>query len=595
MKLLACGMAAMAIVCVCLALTPSHYARVLAYLGADIHPWLFSTKADRSDEYFVLTPLIQTAVRGGFSETNQISPYRETLKGFLALPILDWSLLFKPQLWGFWILPPAYAYSVYFCFFWAAFLTGYTILLTQLGARPVIAALGAVCLLYSGFVQAWWTTNAPTFAFAPWPAIVFLLKLRPLFKLPLLAWTITAWVFALVYPPFIVSGAFALGILLIAFRRDAFTPANCLLSLAALAIVAFLFRFYFGDLITIMGNTIYPGQRVSSGGGVDPSVLISHLFPYFALASISSFRAGNFCGLAAVSTFLPLSVLCFIRFRSARETLRANLGAWSLVALGLLLMLAWMVLPVPADLGRMLLWTNVPPYRMLWGFGLLLTLSAIILLSKAEFDLSRRRLWLFAAAVTFAGVLSKILQPMIHGTGAPLVGEALFNALFDWVPILAFPLILGTFSSKGPPKTRSSHRLVFASACVGAITFGTYNPVQPAFPIFDIPETSEIADLRRMAQLSPNGWAARPWGFGAILSGIGIPAVNHTLTTPQVDFFRKVFPSLPDRQLNELFNRYAHIVPVPGITQPYLIQDDAIAVPMDVFKQKIGGPALQSR
>ena len=102
-----------AAVYVAFALTPSHYAIGLRYLGVeDASPLLLSARPIRSDEWIVLTPLFQTAVRGGFSTINQISPYHESLKGFWALPILDWSLVFKPQLWGFWVLPPAYAYSL---------------------------------------------------------------------------------------------------------------------------------------------------------------------------------------------------------------------------------------------------------------------------------------------------------------------------------------------------------------------------------------------------------------------------------------------------------------------------------------------------
>ncbi|TGR73327.1 hypothetical protein EN836_34160, partial [Mesorhizobium sp. M1C.F.Ca.ET.193.01.1.1] len=87
------------------------------------------------------------------------------------------------------------------------------------GVKIWVAALGAACLFFSSFVQVWWTSNAPTFAFAPWPLVVFLLPIRPWLKLPLLFWTSAVWVFGLVYPPFMISEAFALAILLLAFRR----------------------------------------------------------------------------------------------------------------------------------------------------------------------------------------------------------------------------------------------------------------------------------------------------------------------------------------------------------------------------------------
>ncbi|MDT9096681.1 hypothetical protein RSW32_25495, partial [Escherichia coli] len=86
------------------------------------------------------------------------------------------------------------------------------ILFTQLGVNIWIAALGAACLFSSGLVQVWWTSNAPTFAFAPWPLIVFLLPIRPRLKLPLLFWACAVWVFALVYPAFVIPAAFALAV-----------------------------------------------------------------------------------------------------------------------------------------------------------------------------------------------------------------------------------------------------------------------------------------------------------------------------------------------------------------------------------------------
>ncbi|WP_456061949.1 DUF7657 domain-containing protein [Aquamicrobium zhengzhouense] len=115
-----------------------------------MRPLLFEARNVRSDEWIAFTPLVQTAVRGGFDTVNQVSPYHETLKGFWALPILDWSLIVKPQLWGFWLLPPAYAYSFYFACLWASFLLGYSVLFNQLGAPLRIAVVSAVAVVGAG-------------------------------------------------------------------------------------------------------------------------------------------------------------------------------------------------------------------------------------------------------------------------------------------------------------------------------------------------------------------------------------------------------------------------------------------------------------
>ncbi|MGN6464726.1 MAG: DUF7657 domain-containing protein, partial [Rhizobiaceae bacterium] len=343
-RVLSVFLAVIAIVYVGLCLTPSHYAVGLRLLGTHISPWLGSAKPIRSDEWRTLTPLFQIAVRGHFSTVDQISPYHETLRGFWALPILDWSLIFKPQLWAFWVLPPAYAYSLYFTVLWAAFLAGYAILLRQLGASVLVASLGSTILFFSHFVQVWWTSNAPTFSFAPWPLIVFLLPLRPVWKAPLLFWASGVWIFGLVYPPFIIPATFVLFVLLIAYRRDVLSIGNIVLGLATAICLGLTFYLYFGDLIALMGNTVYPGSRLSQGGGLQESRLLTHLFPYFATSNFVPLLAhSNACAVSVVATLLPLTISCFADYRSLAAYCRKNKTSLALVVLALVLMFVWMV------------------------------------------------------------------------------------------------------------------------------------------------------------------------------------------------------------------------------------------------------------
>ncbi len=262
------GLIALLSLYVLLGLTPSHYALWLRNIGVENwKPLLGQARDIRSDEWAILTPLFQSAVRGGFKTTNQFSAYQESLKTFWALPILDWSLIFKPQLWPFWMMSPAFAYAAYFGFLWLAFIAGYEIFLRQLGAKAWIAALGSVTLCFSHLVQVWWSSNAPTFALAPWPAVVLMLRLNPIIKATLLFWVTCVWIFALAYPPYLVSAAWAIGILVVAFRRDIITRANVIICAVVAFGVSVTFYLYFGEILQVMSNTIYPGRRVASGGG----------------------------------------------------------------------------------------------------------------------------------------------------------------------------------------------------------------------------------------------------------------------------------------------------------------------------------------
>lgn len=568
---------ALCVIYVSLALTPSHYGMALLLFGSDLRPLMLPPREIRWDEWAVLTPLFQTALRGGFSPVNQISPYHESLKSFWALPILDWSLALKPQLWGFWIAPSAYAYSLYFTILAAAFMAGYTILLRQLGAELNTATIGALCLFFSPFVQVWWTTNAPTFALAPWPLIVFLTPAPSLIKAPVLMWTLAVWVFGLVYPPFIIPAAFVMSVLLVAFRPDALNWSN--IGTAALAIIftAICFLLYFADLMVAMEQTVYPGGRISSGGGFEISKLVAHLLPFFTTMNFVPLNDSNECEIAVVSTYLPLTLLAFVNYRSLAEVLRVEWGSWVWVTIGLTLMLAWMVLPVPSSWGAFLLWTHVPPSRMAWGFGLLLTLSTVILISKSSFEVTALRLGLFCGGILSGWLGSKAILTSV------LFSASIFDCWFDLIPIIIFAVTARYAHLLRVDRLAFKAPLLLAAAMCGALTYGTFNPIQQAFAIFDVPETPFIADMRYAAAANPNGWVIFPGSAGALMSGLGISSINHTLTAPQLSFFRERFPHMPEDEFNQVFNRYASIAAHKDDRTPFAPQNDLISVPIEAF------------
>ena len=88
-----------------------------------------------------------------FNVINNTSFYRETLLGTSGLPLRNWGLIFKPQVWAFFIVSPAFAYSIYWAIQFVAFLCGWSMLLRRLGFRATTAAITSVVLFLSPFVQ----------------------------------------------------------------------------------------------------------------------------------------------------------------------------------------------------------------------------------------------------------------------------------------------------------------------------------------------------------------------------------------------------------------------------------------------------------
>lgn len=571
---------------VAFALSPSSYQVGLRFLGVETKPLLGIARPIRSDEWIVYTPLIQIAVRSGFSTVDLVSPYQESLKGFIAFPILDWSLIFKPQLWAYWVLPPAYAYSLYFALMWSSFLLGYFVLLRQMNVPTWVAFFGSLAFLASHFVQVWWTSNAPAFALAPWPAVIFLLRLAPVPKALLLSWATAVWAFGLVYPPFQIPTAFALLVLLLAFRRDAFTLSNILAAAVAAMIVGAAFYFYFSELIGVMKDTVYPGQRNSDGGTVPYIMALANVLPFITTANfIPLLPASNECEIAAVSTLIPLMILIFAKYETAVSRL-AEVRLGLVIALaGLVLMAAWLLLPIPSTVGRWLLWNYVPPVRMLFAFGLLLTLFFVVVGARLEYEITLKRAGIFVLTLILAYLFSKNVLSADTSIKIPNVFPWI---RFEWVAIAIVVAMVAMTRWHVLAHLDRRIQVFGAAALVGMVTFGTFNPFQPAHPIFNIPKSALQRDFEARARQNPNGWLVVPGMYGALLNGAGISSINHTLLTPQLAFFRRIFPDMPPEQFNSVFNRYSHIIPKAEDEVPHSPQGDVVMVPIAPFEAKSG-------
>ena len=107
--------------------SPSSYAFALNNYFAyqDVQPTLGQSRAIRSDEWAVVTPLTKATVRNDFERYNKTSLYQEDLRINYGLPIFDWGLAFKPTMWLYGVLNPAYAYSFHWFAIFSLFIGGY--------------------------------------------------------------------------------------------------------------------------------------------------------------------------------------------------------------------------------------------------------------------------------------------------------------------------------------------------------------------------------------------------------------------------------------------------------------------------------------
>lgn len=545
-----------------LAITPSSYAIGLRLLGQPIHGLFAGTpRTIRSDEWIVFTPYVQIAVNSGFSAYDKISPYHESLRAFFALPIADWAAIFKPYYAAFAVLPAANAFSFFYLFDMAAFIVGWGIFFRQLRFSRSVAIGGSLLLFFSQFVQVWWSSNCGVFALAPWVAVAWMAIDKRWLRVLLCSYALSVWVLANAYPPFLYAYALAMVIAVVALRPDLLHPARFIDALIALGVAGLVFVSYFGDLIRIMEATVYPGHRMAVGGGIELGKLWAHIYP-FALTSgyepLPPVSRSNACEIGVAASLLPMYCLIFTDYRRLGEVLRSNWRCVGILCAGILFTAIWIFLPVPAALGKWFGLTFVPANRMLAALGWLITILCLYVVDRCSCKPSLSRAGLLVLAVLCA-VFTKY-----EWSGAEWSKTITY---FDYLALASSILILCLITFG---KMRSWIVLLAIAVVLNLVTFGFFNPIQSAYPIFSINKTMALDHLKTSGAQMSNGVLIAPADYGSLINGAGIPSYNIVLLAPQLRFFSSRFPDLSRSQFNFVFNRYAHVL---------FNKEDRIAVP----------------
>jgi hypothetical protein len=562
-----------------LQLTPSSYALVLKSIGiSDTGLLVGSAHQIRSDEFLIFTPYTQMAVNNGFARLNALSLYGEDLRNFNALPLADWGLIFKPQMWAFWLLPPAAAYSLMFAILLATCLVGWYLFGAELGFPKPSAAVFSLTIFALPYVQLWWTTTGPLVACLPWLLLAVVRPMPPGVRIPVVAWMTATFLLSHFYVPFIASLLFAAGIIVIAFRGHDLTVSRLAPIIIGGVIGATFVALYLGEPIQIMAATVYPGHRTGvTGGQVTGSFVLAHLFPQFNSAKWTGFFINDLeSGTGGSYTLLFAAI--FLDCGRLREVVEARTSEdqatrWTLIVLGmgLIPIIAWWLLPLPSWLGVPLMWNAMANQRLTFAAGLLAHVAVFVLILRVGVVASLPRVTFAMAAIVGFAAVSKF------GLFDP---PTPFRAIkYD---LLVVPLLLVAYAARSPSKWGPG--LLLSGALSNALVFVPFNPLQKAGPIFAQHDTPLLRILQTKQAAHPKHWLVDQRLTGAIAPGLGFRSVQHTLLAPQLAFFRERFPDIPPDPFNTIFNRTAHIVLDETIATPSLLQTDVVRVPIAPFQ-----------
>jgi hypothetical protein len=521
----------------------------------------------RSDEWGVNTPLTVSQTKEGLPVLSEATGHGQDVAITFDIPYKDWSTLFKPQNWAFFVLPVEYA----FAFKWwllavLLMLACYAFVLVALPRKYLIASLLSISLFFSPFMQWWYQSGSLlSFALALFIATLAIHLSKPHpgkratpFLLAGLTYATTCFAF-IAYVPFIVPlaltfSAFLLGQIIntarLAKDRKQYLQRLALFAAAPILVSSILFASFLhahNTVLSALGSSTYPGDRTEPSGGYS---LLQLLGGYYNLqlqndtaalhASTNQSEASNF---VLVGFFLtPIFLYFFVQHKKLKIPVD-----WRVVLLlGLTcFFLARLFIPQSEFFFNLTQLNRIPHNRLLIGLGfinLLLTVISIQQLNTIKVAIPAR--------LRQATVLLSFLVVGLTGIGlrSSLSGylENLWLILF--VSIL-ISIIVWLFL-----KRRLAPAIGFL-VCLSLLSAAQVNPLYRGLGILT---HSKLSDTLSSFSDHPGKWVVGDYAasFESLPAASGLQSLSGVYAYPQLNVWKGIGS---DDATRNVYNRYAHV------------------------------------
>lgn len=551
-----------------------------------------SARPIRSDEWFVRTPWVlrQAELDLPVMASGGVGTHDVAVLG--DLPVRGWEGVLRPHALVYRIFDIEHAFALEWWLFPGIQMLGIYTLLLAVTRRPAVSAVASSLVTFSPATQWWWIPGAfLTIGYAALAAGLMLLAIR------LRSWwggmvaaasaVPTAAFLTTLYVPWqigtlLVVGPVALGAI-VAEVVDAEDRRGMLRHIGAALVVGVgfggagfaAFALKHRRAFETIAATLYPGdQPARRGGSVDLRSFWGSALDYFAADGSAAVVNGTNQSenASALVLMVPAALVVFALFSAGQ--LRRHRSIFPLIGglVGGCIMLGWMLLPIPASLGRFLLLTRVTPSRMFLPLGLAGVLVVALLISYVSASrASPPRGAALIASGSFAAAQA-------WAAGHYVVNEAPIR-----LPLAAAFIAIvsvGVFLSFGS-------RPVLGLAALAAFSLwqaSLINPLQKGLdPLIDNPLRSVI-DRLRTERPGDEGWVA--FSSDVVIRGtLTAAGINHLSGISPYPDHRSWRLLDPDRQYEHVWNRYAHVsfVTGPAGAEPkiVLLGADSLQVTID--------------
>ena len=529
------------------------------------HALIGRYRMTRVDEWNFHTPAILDQV---FKDNFLAVTHSADGPGKAALlanvPCRHFTEAFRPQFWAFHFLPAELAFSIYWQAKALLLLTGvFTLLLLLTGGASGLSAFGALWFFFSAYTQ--WAYSWPSLlpemiGLFGWVMCLsfYLLVGRSRWRLALAALACATGMidFALcAYPPQQIP-LIAVGVFLtvwwlwtrwdLIFTREgaaarALALGGCF-GLVTLVMIAFLLDAR--PVLLAAADTVYPGRRISSGGGISAASYVGDFFDFWKTEDHFPPALGNPSEGTGYFWLAPLTLLGLGRRRGGlpRDQFIALLCCWG----AFLFLGAWMSLPISAKVGHWFFFDDVSTNRCWHALGLANVAIVTLSLCRPRTDGPRATvgasagrclgffLIAFCALVTMNNGLANFYSLWVVG------GAALYAALLalctteSWTVALAVCLLLP-----------------------GIVVTGRINPWQRHLHIITKSALFRFAhrqpEYLRSKWIIYSHWVEQPGFFSAV----GLRNINSLKITPQLSDL-EVFD--PEGKFTAVVNQSGYVV-----------------------------------
>jgi len=523
----------------------------------------------RSDEWLVTTPFTLSQEKNHYPVTNESLGYGK-IPLVMGLPAHHLLSIIKPSLWGYYFLDNERAFAWQWNFKIFPFLIVAFLFLMLFTRNNFLASVVYSCWLYLSSSIQWWSINTEIFTYGLATIIAFLYILYSnktrLIIINGVVLLLAAYSYAMIlYPPYQIPFAYFLMALLVGFLISRKEFKNLLdkkwLKLAVLGgsgLCLILLMLYFfkecKETISVMTQTVYPGQRSEVGGDITFLSMFHDNYSWWLTSKSWPTEWSNSCELSSYVMLWPIVVILLL-YSFARTRKFDPMMMVLLLFIGV--MYVWLIWGFPEWLAKLTMFKTSPSKRTMYIFGFANVVFTMLYVGRIQKPVVQNpgqqkmaiHFALILGAVLLINYLVNKRTTDAYFTKPQIFNASVFIAVLNWL-ILYFA------------ERKIFQQLFYAVILLFVAGNLFINPLSKGLsPIIDNEIYKTVSQIE--AEDPHQGWIVFGHMFAPnYLKAAGIKCYNGVQFAPRIDKLKILDP---DGSRSSIYNRYAHIMALPFI------------------------------